>query len=84
MDTWFLQDPGITKSRTKRQIQLVLVEKGTGFILWSDVVDNLTKYTRQGGPFHTMHLSSGNLRFNLNTKRYSKNVIIILPVFGTI
>ena len=54
----FLQDPGNTKSRTKRQIQLVLVEKGTGFILWSDVVDNLTKYTRQSGPFHTMHLSS--------------------------
>ena len=53
-----MQDPGNTKSRTKRQIQLVLVEKGTGFILWSDVIDNLSKYTRQGGPFHTMHLSS--------------------------
>jgi hypothetical protein len=64
---------------------LVLVEKGTGFILWSDVVDNLTKYTRQGGPFHTMHLSSGNLRFNFDTKKVIlKNVILISPVFGTI
>jgi hypothetical protein len=63
------QDPGSTKSRTKRQIQLVLVEKGTGFILWSDVIDNLSKYTRQGGPFHTMHLSadhSSRCRGNLN------------------
>lgn len=44
---------------------MVLVEKGTGFILWSDVVDNLTKYTKQSSAFHTMHVSSDHSKWDL-------------------
>ena len=51
-------DLGNTKSRLKRQIQICLVEKGTGFVLWKDVIDHLTKYqVSQDCLFHTMHLS---------------------------
>ena len=38
-----LLDTGTTRSRARRQIQLLLVEKGTCFALWRDVVDNLTR-----------------------------------------
>ena len=51
-------DLGNTKSRLKRQIQICLVEKGTGFVLWKDVIDHLTKYqVSQDCLFHTMHFS---------------------------
>merc|ERR1712038_161181 len=54
-----LLDLGTTRSRTKRQIQLLLVEKGTCFTLWQDVVDNLTRYSSTNdGLFHTLHLST--------------------------
>lgn len=54
-----LLDLGMTRSRTKRQIQLLLVEKGTCFTLWQDVVDNLTRYSSTNdGLFHTLHLST--------------------------
>ena len=29
------------------QFQILLVEKGTCFALWKDVIDNLSKYTSQ-------------------------------------
>ena len=51
-------DLGNTKSRLKRQIQICLVEKGTGFVLWKDIIDHLTKYqVSQDFLFHTMHLN---------------------------
>lgn len=53
-----LLDAGDTKSRDKRQLQLILAEKGTGFALWRDVVDNLTSYRVQEPHFHTFYLSS--------------------------
>ena len=54
-----IHDLGNTKSRIKRQIQLCLIEKGTGFVLWKDVVDHLTKYqVSKDYLFHTMHLST--------------------------
>ena len=56
-----LLDTGATKSRSKRQIQILLVEKGTCFTLWKDVIDNLTKYTAQEDLFHVMHLSGDHL-----------------------
>lgn len=56
-------DLGNTKSRSKRQIQICLVEKGTGFVLWKDVIDHLTKYqVTQDCLFHTMHLSTDHSR----------------------
>lgn len=53
-----LLDAGDTKSRDKRQLQLIIAEKGTGFPLWRDVVDNLTSYNVQEAHFHTLYLSS--------------------------
>lgn len=54
-----IHDLGNTKSRNKRQIQLCLVEKGSGFVLWKDVIDHLTKYQVSNDYlFHTMHLSN--------------------------
>ncbi|XP_076340325.1 uncharacterized protein LOC143240939 [Tachypleus tridentatus] len=53
-----LFDKGETRARTKRRLKLVLAEKGTGFILWHDVIDNLTNYEAQDNTFHTMFLST--------------------------
>ena len=54
-----LLDLGTTRSRVKRQIQLLLLEKGTGFVLWKDVIDNLSKYQMSTDVlFHTLHLST--------------------------
>lgn len=53
-----LLDQGDTKSRSKRILQISLAEKGTGFPLWRDVVDNLTSYRQQEPHFHTLYLSS--------------------------
>lgn len=39
-----LLDMGATKSRTQRRIQLILAERGTGFTLWRDTIDNLSNY----------------------------------------
>ena len=36
-----IHDMGNTKSRNKRQIQICLVEKGSGFVLWKDIVGML-------------------------------------------
>ena len=57
-----LLDTGDTKSRCKRQLQLIVAEKGTGFALWQDVVDNLTSYKVQEPHFHTLYLSSDHRR----------------------
>lgn len=57
-----LLDQGDTRSRDKRRLQLILAEKGTGFALWRDVVDNLTSYRAQEPQFHTLYLSSDHRR----------------------
>jgi len=51
-------DSGETKSRDKRKLQIILAEKGTGFMLWRDTIDNLTSYQAPNDNFHTMYLSS--------------------------
>ncbi|XP_013794698.1 uncharacterized protein LOC106478683 [Limulus polyphemus] len=53
-----LFDKGETRARNKRRLKLVLAEKGTGFILWHDVIDNLTNYQAQDNSFHTLFLST--------------------------
>ncbi|RWS12612.1 uncharacterized protein B4U79_07862 [Dinothrombium tinctorium] len=50
-------DKGETKSRSKRQLQICLAERGTGFILWKDIIDNLTDYKSLHPCFHTLYLS---------------------------
>ncbi|XP_076341724.1 uncharacterized protein LOC143242240 [Tachypleus tridentatus] len=53
-----LFDKGETRARTKGRLKLVLAEKITGFILWHDVIDNLTNCEAQDNTFHTMFLST--------------------------
>lgn len=53
-----LLDTGATKSRTQRRIQLILAERGTGFTLWRDTIDNLSNYEAAGPTFHTMRTSA--------------------------
>lgn len=50
-------DKGETKNRNKRQLQICLAERGTGFTLWRDIIDNLTDYKAIHPCFHTLYLS---------------------------
>ena len=45
-----------------RKLFIILAEKGTGFTLWRDVIDNLTLYKTPNANFHTMHLSSDHTK----------------------
>lgn len=51
-------DVGEARSRDKRRLQIVLAERGTCFMLWHDVIDNLTSYKVAGKAFHTMFHST--------------------------
>ncbi|CAH0767933.1 unnamed protein product [Bemisia tabaci] len=51
-------DTGEAKSRTKRQMRILLAERGSCFTLWQDLIDNLSSYKVSGPAFHTMCLSS--------------------------
>ncbi|KAH7939857.1 hypothetical protein HPB52_018223 [Rhipicephalus sanguineus] len=55
-------DKGETRARTRRMVHVVLAERGTGFALWKDVIDNLSSYQKSAVTFHTMHLSSDHRR----------------------
>lgn len=50
-------DKGETKARDKRQLQICLAERGTGFVLWKDIIDNLSDYSAHHPCFHTLYLS---------------------------
>ena len=54
-------DNGEARSRGRR-IVIVLAEKGTGFQIWKDGVNQLTDYKAASMGFHTMHLSSDHMR----------------------
>ncbi|XP_014767499.1 uncharacterized protein LOC106867206 [Octopus bimaculoides] len=41
----------------KRRLHFILAEKGTGFVMWKDVIDHLTKYSAPSSSFHTLHIS---------------------------
>ena len=51
-------DAGETRSRPRRLVQLVLAERGSGFPLWKDIIDNLTDYKSIASTFHTLYISS--------------------------
>ena len=53
-----LLETGVTRSRDKRRIQLIIAERGTGFTLWSDIIDNLSNYEVADTTFHTMRQST--------------------------
>ena len=46
-------------------MQILLVEKGTCFALWKDVIDNLSKYTDQG---------RNSIHFRIFTKIFMKRL----------
>lgn len=46
----------------KRKLQIVLAEKGTGFLLWKDDIDHLSTYKAEHPNFHTMSLSTDHTR----------------------
>lgn len=51
-------DGGEARARNKRRIQIILAERGTCFMLWQDIIDNLSSYKVDAPTFHTMHQSS--------------------------
>lgn len=57
-----LLDKGETRARTRRMVHIVLAERGTGFALWRDIIDNLSSYQKSAVTFHTMHVSSDHRR----------------------
>lgn len=46
----------------ERKLHIVIAEKGTGFTLWKDVIDNLTGYKAPNSNFHTLHLSTDHTK----------------------
>ncbi|XP_033739915.1 uncharacterized protein LOC117327173 [Pecten maximus] len=46
----------------KRRLQIVLSEKGTGFVLWKNKIDHLTEYSAPHTNFHTLHLTTDHTR----------------------
>lgn len=46
----------------ERKLHIVIAEKGTGFTLWKDVIDNLTGYKAPTSNFHTLHLSTDHTK----------------------
>ncbi|XP_015908560.1 uncharacterized protein [Parasteatoda tepidariorum] len=51
-----LLDKGETRARNERRLQIVLAEKGSGFVLWKDSIDYRSNYKSQE-TFHTMYWS---------------------------
>lgn len=49
-----LLDRGETRARSQRMLQIVLAERGSGFVLWRDVINSRTNYRAQDATFHVM------------------------------
>ncbi|XP_048769581.1 uncharacterized protein LOC125675814 [Ostrea edulis] len=45
-----------------RKLQIVLAEKGTGFLLWKDDIDHLSTYKAEHPNYHTMSLSTDHTK----------------------
>lgn len=45
-----------------RKLSLVLAERGTGFTLWEDALNHMTKYNTPHSNFHTLSLSTDSTR----------------------
>ena len=62
-----LLDAGGSRARGRRRVQFVLAERGSGFALWKDTLDNLSGYTGQDALFHTLYTSRDhNTRIGLS------------------
>lgn len=46
----------------ERKLYFLLAEKGTGFTIWRDVIDNLTGYRTPNSNFHTMYMSKDHTK----------------------
>ncbi|XP_045195385.2 uncharacterized protein LOC123550943 [Mercenaria mercenaria] len=63
-DQWSFSSTGIPlllldtgEHHRERKLYIILAEKGTGFTMWRDVIDNQTGYRTPNANFHTMHTS---------------------------
>ena len=63
-DQWTFSSTGIPlllldsgEHHRERKLYIILAEKGTGFTMWRDVIDNQTGYRTPNANFHTMHTS---------------------------
>ena len=54
---------GGSQARTQRGVQIVLAERGTGFALWKDQLDNLSCYAadKEDKLFHSLHYSRDHM-----------------------
>jgi len=50
------------EGRRRRKLYIILAAIGSGFLLWKDTIDHLTKYCNVSSTFHTMHLSTNHAR----------------------
>lgn len=64
-----LLDTGATKSRTQRRIQLILAERGTGFTLWRDTIDNLSNY-EVNFHFYIFKMLRANFKFKFGALNF--------------
>lgn len=69
VDTWELIHSGIPlfimdtgETHRQRKLYIVLAEKGTGFILWKDVINHLTNYKTPHPNFHTLYMSNDHTK----------------------
>ncbi|KAI8773093.1 CAunnamed protein product [Biomphalaria glabrata] len=46
----------------QRRLSMILAEKGTGFTLWQDQINHLTRYSTPHSNFHTVSLSTDSTR----------------------
>ncbi len=53
---------GDSRCRSRRQLEILIAERGTGFTLWRDTIDTLTRYTQVDQSFHTMLMSDNHSR----------------------
>lgn len=53
-----VMDCGETRSRSVRQLQIILAERGTGFTLWKEVITDFSRYEEAERTFHTLMTSS--------------------------
>ena len=52
----FILDSG--DNRRQRRLQLILAERGTGFLLWKDIIDHLSHYQPLSDRLHTLRSST--------------------------
>ncbi|XP_046585541.1 uncharacterized protein LOC124292494 [Haliotis rubra] len=68
-DTWEFHNTGIPvlvldsgDHHRNRKLRIIMAEKGTGFTLWKEGIDHLSKYSVPSANFHTMYLTTDHTK----------------------